>query len=196
MSDDKKNDDIALRARNRTVMLTPEMTGQVRSRITQDRTVTDSSNNDSSGGFIAPGATPTPPSQPKIEPQRAVIATSQTQAQPLKGFLVSFDNGPQGEYFELRVGRFIITSELNATGSNILIDHPTVSPMHAILRIAPTGIIQVLDQLSEHGTLIKRSGSDEVETLSGDKSNLEHGDIIQFGERSFYICLIAQVNGR
>jgi hypothetical protein len=63
--------------------------------------------------------------------------------------------------------------------------------MHAILRITAAGEIQILDQLSEFGTRIRRFGSNEEEQLSGDKSSLEHGDVVKFGDRSFHLCVVA-----
>ena len=66
--------------------------------------------------------------------------------------------------------------------------------MHAILRIDASGVVQVLDQLSEYGTKIKRFGSQEEEQISGEKSTIEHGDIIKFGDRTFHVCILALNN--
>ncbi len=110
---------------------------------------------------------------------------------PLIGFLVSFDKNENGDIFELRSGRLIITSESAAGWSYILIEDASVSPMHAILRIDESGAVQVLDQLSEFGTRIKRFGSQEEEQISGEKSTIEHGDIIKFGDRTFHVCILA-----
>lgn len=52
--------------------------------------------------------------------------------------------------------------------------------------------MQVLDQLSEFGTKVRRSGTGEVCHLSGDKSGLYHGDVLQIGNRSFHVCLVAR----
>lgn len=197
MADDKKPDDLAQRARNRTVMLTPDITGEVRNRLM------NAPISDKDDGFVSPGKTPNlqpPHSAPALtpplasKPQAPTTKASVDSNQPLIGFLVSFDDGPQGEYYELRVGRKVVTSDSSSQGNNLLINHPTVSPMHAILRVAPNGTVQVLDQLSEHGTIISRAGSSESETLSGEKANLEHGDKIQFGERLFIICIISRFN--
>jgi hypothetical protein len=68
----------------------------------------------------------------------------------------------------------------------------SVSMNHAILRISAHGEVQVLDQLSEFGTKIKRYGTDEEIELSGDKGNVEHGDVLSFGNRKFHVCIIAQ----
>jgi len=194
--------DAAHRARNRTVMLTPDVTGQVRARLQQDGAIPSMINQD----FITPAAA-TQARAPIAEPEQQAQAPAPQQpqaprvpAQPvtrseskqqLIGFLVSFDESPAGEYFELRTGRYVITSEDNGASNNLVIAHETVSPMHAILRVAPTGAIQILDQLSEHGTQLFRANTGEVEQLSGDKANLEHGDALSFGERTFHVCVIA-----
>lgn len=110
---------------------------------------------------------------------------------PVVGFLVSYDDNENGEVFELRPGRLIVTSEAVGNGNYLVLASETVSPMHAIMRIGATGEIQVLDQLSEHGTVIQRFGSEDEETLSGDKGSLEHGDVISFGERKLHVCIVA-----
>lgn len=108
----------------------------------------------------------------------------------LIGFLVSFDHNPNGSYVELRPGRLIISCNKEASGSCLFIPDSSVSPMHAIMRVAEGGVVQVLDQLSEAGTRIRRAHGGEEEFLSGDKSNAAHGDVIFFGERKFHVCLL------
>ena len=108
----------------------------------------------------------------------------------LVGFLVSFDYEPNGSYLELRVGRLIVSSKFEGSGNCLVLQDESVSPMHAIMRITLGNSVQVLDQLSESGTRIQRAGSGEEQFLSGEKSTLSHGDVIVFGDRSFYVCLI------
>ncbi|NMC63435.1 MAG: FHA domain-containing protein, partial [SAR324 cluster bacterium] len=115
-----------------------------------------------------------------------------SKASPIVGFLVSYDNEENGEAFELRQGRVIVTSEKAAHGDYFVIADETVSPMHAILRITSTGEVQVLDQLSEFGTKIKRLGFDETEDLSGERSPVGHGDVVWFGKRSFHVCMVVR----
>ena len=191
-------------------MLTPDVTGQVRARLQNDAGATIVP---SQSDFVTPGAVTqskptiteppraTPPSQQPTQQQSAPVRPAapapqqpvkQTSTLPLIGFLVSFDSGEAGEYFELRAGRHIITSENNGAANNIYIADQTVSPMHAILRVTPTGAIQILDQLSEHGTKLRRFGATEVEELSGDKAKSEHGDTRAFGQRTFHICVITR----
>lgn len=242
----------APRARNRTVMLTPEMTGQVRARLAQDpnagqgflsggpqetrnRGLTGFGGDrggfepfqNASSGPGGLGGSPTgsgafarpqeqqytqpqyapPPAQtiqsgvptanwglpaPEPEPSaRADEGVYYSKRSRVVGFLVSYDRDEDGRVFELRTGRLIVTSDPSVSGNLLYVNDETVSPMHAVLRISSSGEIQLLDQLSEYGTKITRFGSDEVEELSGDKGTLEHGDVVMFGERKFYVCLLA-----
>jgi hypothetical protein len=207
--------DTNTRARNRTVMLTPEVTGEVRARLAQDMSsaaytarpasgaagfesplstrgggfsspIPDPSNA-RSGGFAAP-AYGAPMTTAAAAPIKEGTVWGKETA--LVGFLVSFDSNPNGTVFELRSGRLIVTSENPGTGNFLIVKDESVSPMHAIMRISASGEIQVLDQLSEFGTRVQRFGSEEEEELSGDKSTLEHGDVIKFGNRRFHVCLI------
>ena len=71
----------------------------------------------------------------------------------------------------------------------LLIEDPSVSALHAILRVTAESKIQVLDQLSEHGTGVTKAGQAEQD-LSGTMVELDHGDKIRFGQRSFVLCVI------
>lgn len=212
------------RARNRTVMLTPEMTGQVRARLAQE-------NSGFQSGFSLPQQNPSAPKLPEpqgfspnttVQHQPKVIFESGkgkvqpthqhdhredvpvkappvqkfseglvwVKESPIVGFMVSFDSNENGEFYPLRVGRLIITSEASTNGGNyLLINDESVSPMHAILRIGTSGDIQVLDQLSEFGTKIRHINGEE-EQLSGEKGTLHHGDVVFFGNRSYCVCII------
>lgn len=207
------------RARNRTVMLTPEITGQVRARLAQEidpsagapaqppreggfesvvgrggfstppeaRPRTDAR---AESGYVPPAAAARPPASAPAPTKRekGIVWTRET---PVVGFMVSFDGNPNGDIFVLRSGRLMVTSDTTQVDNCLVVEDPSVSPMHAILRITPQGEIQILDQLSEFGTHIRRFGSSIEEQLSGDKSSLEHGDIVKFGNRSFHICVVA-----
>jgi FHA domain len=236
----------ATRARNRTVMLTPDITGQVRAKLSQGGTQVAApfSNHDAdvaetiSPQNVAPGkgfysqmvqpvaeenmATTVPQSvvidygervhtspakpvqvQAETASKQANISVNSQISQindlgiwsnksPLVGFLVSYDNNELGDVCSLRTGRMIVTSTPQATGNYILINDESVSSLHAIIRISASGEIQILDQLSESGTFIKRFGTDEQIELSGEKSFLEHGDVVRFGKRTFHVSLIVR----
>lgn len=248
------------RARNRTVMLTPDITGEVRARLAQDMMRSEglqetseedsfhspiaahSDEESSSDSFrpITPARDENPAreelksAQPKFQHHREIptdpkvvkpqvpsphmsegarederpLATrppvaSQSAAyrirqgiiwsklSPIMGFLVAYDADDNGEFFELRQGRLIITSEPPATGNFLVLDDESVSPMHAIVRLADFGELQILDQLSELGTRIVRGDSGEEEVLSGEKGSVYHGDTLIFGNKRFSVCLIA-----
>lgn len=202
------------RARNRTVMLTPEITGQVRARLAQEMDEGDDFSSPTSrqdpqrgaeppaagqheaAGMYAPAGRGVPEAPPVREaPARARIGGSPhlvwTKETPIVGFLVSYDSNANGDVFELRSGRLIVSAEPASGGSYMVVDDESVSPMHAILRISTTGEVQVLDQLSEFGTHIKRFGVEDEEHISGEKSTIEHGDVIKFGNRTFHVCILA-----
>lgn len=115
------------------------------------------------------------------------------QETQIVGFLVTFDHNKNGSYIPLRTGRLIVTSESEGNGSVLLINDSSVSPMHAIMRVASGPSVQVLDQLSESGTRIIRFADGQEELLSGEKANLLHGDTVFFGDRKFHVCLIQGV---
>lgn len=198
--DDVAAGETSVRARNRTVMLTPEITDQVRQRLAKelDPVPAPSKPADMGRGFGALGR-----SDSTAHPGYGAPATSSAAAPknhgavwqkptPVIGFMVSYDKDPNGEVFELRVGRLAVTSEVGTSGSYIHIQDETVSPMHAIMRISSSGEIQLLDQLSEHGTKIKRANGGQTDELSGDKSLVYHGDTIFFGTRSFHVCMVSR----
>lgn len=209
------DNNLASRARNRTVMLTPEITGEVRARLAQDLTEPEeepssapsdvvSSYSPASDSTSEPvpyvESAPRPPSPPA--PPTAAPAPARTvsniggegvywsKLSPVIGFLVSYDVDENGTIFELRSGRLIVSNTTAGEGNCLVIHDETVSPMHAIIRVATDCTIQVLDQLSEFGTKIIRLGDETEEELSGEKSMLGHGDILMFGERSFHVCTI------
>ncbi len=109
---------------------------------------------------------------------------------PLVGFLVTYDHDPKGSYVELRQGRLMVSNQREASGSCLVVLGESISPMHAIMRVAPGGVVQVLDQLSEAGTRVKHMGQTEEEFLSGEKSTVSHGDTIFFGDRKFHVLLV------
>lgn len=108
----------------------------------------------------------------------------------LVGFLVALDGAEGDRYVELHEGRLLISSEQNATENCLVIPHPSVSTMHAIMRISRDGSILILDQLSEHGTTIKRVNDAREQSLMGDKEALHHGDVVVFGECAYNVCII------
>jgi hypothetical protein len=218
----------APRARNRTVMLTPDITGQVRARLAKELDSASGHGGDfsvpSSGGFapVSPRRSPEPPAEPRARPAAPAPGASESRAArpatraessdrgtgsvqqssahgdvlewkklaPVVGVLVTYDRDPNGEVYPLRSGRLIVTSEMPSGGNFLFLEEESVSSMHAIMRIGDDANVQVLDQLSEHGTVIARADDGKKVHLSGDKAEVQHGDKISFGERTFTVCIL------
>ncbi len=225
--DGESDTEHAPRARNRTVMLTPDITGQVRARLAKELDPASGHGGEglhgggAGGGFVpvaprrgnveAPVASRAPAAPAHSEPRplgRAAPAYSEPPKQvavahapdgdlmewkklaPVVGVLVTYDRDPNGEIYPLRSGRLIVTSEMPSGGNFLYLEDESVSSMHAIMRISDDAKLQVLDQLSEHGTQIRRADGSEEVRLSGDKAEVHHGDEISFGERRFTVCIL------
>jgi len=109
------------------------------------------------------------------------------------GFLISYDKDENGEVFHIRKGRKLITSRPTEHGQYMLIEHPSVSPLHAIIRTTKDNKIQIMDQLSEHGTAITRLGSNEEVEVAGGLETVENGDILRIGEIRFLVFLLPNI---
>lgn len=109
------------------------------------------------------------------------------------GFLISFDKEKNGEVHEIRAGRWLVTSRPTDQGEYLLIEDPSVSPLHAIVRATKDGKIEVLDQLSEFGTSVIKGGTGEEIDAAGVRVAVGHGDIVRFGERAFIICTVPKL---
>jgi hypothetical protein len=145
-------------------------------------------------GATAPKESQQAPKQAEemTEPRDRIFWKSES---PLVGFLVTYDHDPKGSYVELRQGRLMVSNQRETSGSCLVVLGETISPMHAIMRVAPGGVVQVLDQLSEAGTRVKHMGQTEEEFLSGEKSTVSHGDVIFFGDRKFHVLLVIGEEG-
>lgn len=240
------------RARNRTVLLTPEITGQVRSMLggggepARERTARDpladllpplsgtespsprpskmfqesqpdygsdlpsetgravEDDRDPTGKMRLSGQTRVQNVQPQPAPSFSVKPAARQQAQSnvvarspqskIVGFLISFDHNKFGEVYEIRAGRWLLTSRPTDHGDYILIDDETISPLHAIIRATREGVVQILDQLSEYGTAVVSAGSTEEQEVTGSLVGVDHGDVVRFGERRFVVCMVPEVS--
>lgn len=137
----------------------------------------------------APASTPRAPRSPQEAGRQAAVSISGEKTK-IVGFLVSFDKEKVGEVFEIRTGRWLVTSRPTDHGDYILIPDESISPLHAILRATKDGKIQVLDQLSEFGTGVMRAGAKQETEIAGGLESISHGDTVRFGERTFVICVV------
>ena len=84
----------------------------------------------------------------------------------------------------------MISSDGSSSDRCLVLRHDSVSPMHAIMRISGNGDVLILDQLSEHGTKIRRAENGKEEFLMGVKSALKHGEVVIFGECEYHVALL------
>jgi hypothetical protein len=118
------------------------------------------------------------------------VRPSSTANTKIVGFLISFDSNPNGDVYEIREGRWLLTSKPTNHGEYILIEDESISPLHAIIKASSDGKLQVLDQLSEFGTAVTPSGAKKEQEVSGTMVSIGHADIIRFGKRNFMVCLV------
>ena len=62
------------------------------------------------------------------------------------------------------------------TQATTILDHPSISPLHARLRMNENGSFQLVDQNSIAGTWVN------YEPISRDGCILKHGDMVHFGQ--------------
>jgi len=200
------------RARNKTVMLTPELTGQVRALLGGEGgkkphdpladILPPASGSGSADSWHSPGAGATEknPTGPMQSPATGAlprggqaIQARAAASSKIIGFLVSFDTSEFGEVFEIRVGRWLVSSRGTEHGDSILIADDSISPLHAILRATEDGKVQILDQLSEFGTGVQSAGSVEEKEVTGSMVDVGHGDKVRFGKRHFVVCVVPEL---
>jgi hypothetical protein len=132
-----------------------------------------------------------PPKSTFYQPIAESTRKQQELLLSLVGFLVSFDQNPYGEAFELREGRTIVSCDVPSGGGTVLLlNDPSISSMHAVIRATKDGNVVLLDQLSDSGTYVT-TGNDQELKLNGEMAPLKHGDTVRFGDRTFSFCSIA-----
>ncbi len=131
-------------------------------------------------GQDAPAAVGTPSArQPGLA---GMVSTSGPS--PLAGFLVSFTRDPNGVFWPLRYGR---TSIGCGADSDIVLDYPEVSGVHALLNIRDnkgSAKIWITDNNSMNGTAV--NGED----IFNEKPDLSGGDVIRVGSVEMKLVLL------
>lgn len=108
---------------------------------------------------------------------------------PLIGFLITFNNNPNGDFYELREGKLVITSQMNKNMNSLVINDESIAVMHAVMKIT-SNKITLLDPFGENVTTLKHFNSDEVIELSEESEIIKDKDIVTFGNVTFKVCLI------
>lgn len=189
-------------------LMEPEDTfgqSEVEPLIISEQEATTQEEHDASGyeDVLREGAVDTPIEEPLFEHETETYDEETVRSSPIEqgdivwrkpsrlvGFLVAIDGNQEQRYVELHEGRLLVSREENASENCLVLPHSSVSTMHAIMMISADGSILILDQLSEHGTVIKRAKGGADESLMGDKQTLFHGDVVVFGECAYNVCII------
>jgi len=108
----------------------------------------------------------------------------------LLGWLVNYSMNGKGVSFELRSGRRFVGRQA-LRQDDLIIPDSALSTPHCLLQVED-GQMFIQDLMSENGTFIKSSNSNEF--LKKDASvKLNHGDIVRFGSYELIICLVPKI---
>jgi pSer/pThr/pTyr-binding forkhead associated (FHA) protein len=138
---------------------------------------------------------------PGYTPPPAPIPLPQAQAQPpapdpnlppgarvLRGFLVSYQTNPQGDFWPLHSGRLTIGRSNSGEALDVPLADATISSKHAAMTVDPgAGPILVEDTGSTNGTFV----NDEHLGFNG-RRELRDGDRVRFGGYTAIVKVIAR----
>jgi FHA domain-containing protein len=140
-------------------------------------------------GQPLPGYTPPPPVQAQPQPPMPdPNAGLPVGARVLRGFLVSYQTNPQGDFWPLHSGRLTVGRSNSGEPLDVPLADATISSKHAALTIDPgAGPIQVEDTGSTNGTFV----NDEHLGFNG-RRELRDGDRVRFGGYTAIVKVIAR----
>ena len=132
-----------------------------------------------------------PPAQPQPLPAFKPPPDEPNAGTPhgrvLRGFLVSYQVNPLGDFWPLYSGRLTIGRSNSGEALDVPLADATISSRHAALTIDATGSLQVEDTGSTNGTFV----NDEHLGFNG-RRELHDGDRVRFGGYVATIKIIAR----
>lgn len=106
----------------------------------------------------------------------------------LRGFLVSFQSNPLGEFWPLYTGRLTVGRSNSGEALEVPIADPTISSRHGAFTVDPlSGSIQIEDTGSTNGTFV----NDEHLGFNG-RRELRDGDRVRFGGYATIVKVLAR----
>jgi hypothetical protein len=134
---------------------------------------------------------PQPQAAPAFKPSSQPAGDVSNDATPhgrvLRGFLVSFQNSPQGDFWPLFSGRLTIGRSNSGEVLDLPLADATISSRHAALTLDIAGPIHVEDTGSTNGTFV----NDEHLGFNG-RRELHDGDRVRFGGYAATIKILAR----
>jgi len=110
------------------------------------------------------------------------------QGKVLRGFLVSYQTNPQGDFWPLHSGRLTIGRSNSGEALDVPLADATISSRHAALMVdAGAGPLQLEDTGSTNGTFV----NDEHLGFNG-RRELRDGDRVRFGGYTAIVKVIAR----
>lgn len=106
----------------------------------------------------------------------------------LFAWLIHYGQNSKGEATEIRSGQFFIGRE-RLREADIVIAHETLSTPHVLVKAGIARGIIVQDLMSEHGTLVKRSGESSYKQYA-EPVEVHHGDWLRLGEHEVLVCIV------
>lgn len=108
----------------------------------------------------------------------------------LVGWLVAYDDDILGEYYELRVGRYIVKNDLlPALDKDIIIAKDGIDSPHIAINVT-NDKISVQDIFSKEGAFYTKE-IDNIERRLVGVTILKNGDKIRLGKcKNFQVCLL------
>jgi hypothetical protein len=113
---------------------------------------------------------PPPPPQPGFAPEASPAAAKQ-----LRGFVVSFQSNPAGDFWTLSTGRTTVGRANAPEPADIPLADATISSRHAVFNI-DLNVVMVEDTNSTNGTYVN-----EEHIGQNGKRELRDGDRLRFG---------------
>jgi pSer/pThr/pTyr-binding forkhead associated (FHA) protein len=115
-------------------------------------------------------------------------AAAQVQGRVLRGFLVSYQINPLGDFWPLHSGRLLIGRSNSGEALDVPLADATISSRHAAFTVDPGGgPIQIEDTGSTNGTFV----NDEHLGFNG-RRELHDGDRVRFGGYTAIIKVITR----
>jgi hypothetical protein len=108
----------------------------------------------------------------------------------LIGWLISYAMDDKGASYELRSGRYLLTSQDTEDERTIMVEEESISAPHLAMSASPKHVLVVQDIFSDHGTFVRRADATQEIPVTG-PTEINHGDWLRIGEKTrFQVCLI------
>jgi pSer/pThr/pTyr-binding forkhead associated (FHA) protein len=113
---------------------------------------------------------------------------AQASGRFLRGFLVSFQSNPMGDFWPLHSGRLVVGRSNSGEALDVPLADATISSRHGAFNIDPaTASVQIEDTGSTNGTFV----NDEHLGFNG-RRELRDGDRVRFGGYTTLVKVIAR----